>query len=94
MKQIIVTSAAALIFFLPSSVSAASAQPKVTGSLPMEITELPRTGFPLAAWGLAALIPIGTKLIKTGSKKKPGDHSGKAEELNANTIWVEKQFKH
>lgn len=49
-----------------------------------QVTELPKTGLPLVAWGLAALLPMGFKLK---SKKVFKNNN------LANSTWEERQFK-
>jgi hypothetical protein len=60
------------------------AQPKVESTaVNAAITELPRTGLPLAAWGISALLPLGLKF----RKGKKTDN-----ELSVNSIWIKRQI--
>jgi hypothetical protein len=98
-KQITTVTALVLVFVaLQTSVASASAQeqkkpvvrnadsqPRVVNTVPADIAELPRTGFPLIAWGIAALIPFGYKLRKTNKK----DHDL---DLSPQSVWMKRQL--
>lgn len=84
------------MFALPVNVSAATSfsiqelprtgnQPQVISQLPLSVTELPRTGIPAIAWDIAALVPVGAKLLNRRKSSK--------KELSANSVWTEKQLK-
>lgn len=63
-----------------------SAQPKVVEVAGVtSVKELPKTGAPLAAWGLISLLPIGIRLRRFGSSFK--------KLANANFIWEERELK-
>ena len=57
----------------------------VINQTPTSIKELPKTGLPLAAVGLASLLPFGSRLRKLGQKN--------TEEETANSIWLKKQLQ-
>jgi len=65
--------------------TAAATQPKVltTAGTSPSVTELPRTGLPLAAWGISALLPLGLKM----RKNKKSD-----QESSVNSIWMTRQL--
>ncbi len=70
----------------------APADQKVVYTTPVAITqqpvstkELPRTGLPIAGFGLASLFPIGLKIRKLGQKSQ--------EALSASSIWAQRQLK-
>lgn len=68
-----------------ASAQTTAAAPKVIATAGnQEITQLPKTGLPLLAWGLAGLLPAGLKL--RGGKKT-------SKENNASEIWQERMFK-
>ena len=60
--------------------------PQVVYQAPTDIKELPRTGLPLIALGLASLFPGGLIFKRFSKKRGEGDES-------ATSIWMEKQFK-
>ncbi len=60
--------------------------PKVVSSTQTDIKELPKTGLPLALWGVSALIPLGLKLRKNGS-------SSETEKVSANSIWMNRELQ-
>jgi hypothetical protein len=66
----------------------ATAPVKVLTQADTASKELPKTGFPLVAWGIASLIPGGLRLRKLTKK---GDQS--ASDLTANSIWMERQLQ-
>lgn len=49
------------------------------------VEELPKTGLPLIAWGLAGLLPIGLKLRKTGNQGQNSD--------SALFTWQKREFR-
>lgn len=53
---------------------------------PSELKELPKTGLPLVAWGLAGLLPVGAKLRKFGK-------IGEDNTFNPSALWFERQVK-
>lgn len=67
-----------------TTVAPAQSQPQVTYKTADAVGELPRTGLPLAAWGVSALLPLGLKLRKS---KKVND------ETSANSIWTSRQLE-
>ncbi len=62
-----------------------TSSPRVIATVPAEIAELPKTGVPLAVWGLAALAPLGLKLRKKGQ-------STEHKNSTPNTIWINRQL--
>jgi uncharacterized repeat protein (TIGR01451 family) len=53
---------------------------------PLPVEELPKTGLPIVAWGLAGLLPIGLKLKKFGQNSKDNEN-------NADYIWQKRQYQ-
>lgn len=94
--RIILTSlfALAVFFALPSIASAQISpliaelprtgpiQPQVIAQNNTTVTELPRTGVPALAWAVAALVPIGARLLR---KKKDPD-------FNPQDTWFEREL--
>jgi hypothetical protein len=60
-------------------------QPGVTYVAPSNVYELPRTGLPLIAWGVAALLPFGLKLRRFGRGQQNGS--------TPHTLWEKRQFR-
>jgi hypothetical protein len=60
--------------------------PQILSSEPTKIKELPKTGLPLALWGISALAPIGFML-----KKK--DANSQDYEDTANSQWIKRQLE-
>jgi hypothetical protein len=58
--------------------------PGVTYVSPVGISELPRTGLPLAAWATASLLPFGVKLRRFGKKQQTD---------SATSIWEKRQLR-
>ena len=73
---------------VPATTAATNNPPRVVQTVPAEIAELPKTGIPLIAWGLAALIPVGFKLRKNGKRTEK-----KSEEETASSIWLKRELK-
>jgi hypothetical protein len=67
-------------------VLAANAQPKVVATAGTQVTTLPKTGLPLAAWAVMGMLPAGAGLKKFGRKDNSDD-------VPANFIWEEREFK-
>jgi hypothetical protein len=63
-----------------------AAAPQVITQAQTPVKELPKTGLPLAAWGLASLLP-GVLGINQFRKKKHQSSD------SPNSLWIEKQFK-
>lgn len=59
-------------------------QPQVVSRTEGNITELPRTGVPALAWALAAMTPIGARLLK----RNPKNNS----DLDPNNLWTKRQL--
>ncbi|OGE17602.1 hypothetical protein A2858_02620 [Candidatus Daviesbacteria bacterium RIFCSPHIGHO2_01_FULL_36_37] len=57
--------------------------PEVVSKAPVETKELPKTGLPLAAAGLAGLLPVGLRLRKFGQND---------EKVSANSLWTEREL--
>jgi hypothetical protein len=67
-------------------VLAAANQPKVVATAGQQVSELPKTGLPLAGWALAGLLPLGAKLRRFGKTNED-------QEETANFIWEERELK-
>lgn len=85
LKVILSIFAVVTVLFIQTELTNASDAPRVTSSTPTDLSELPRTGLPLAAWALGALAPIGLKFLK-GKKEETIDSS-------PNSIWTNRQLK-
>jgi hypothetical protein len=56
----------------------------VVNQAPTSVKELPKTGLPMAAVGIASLLPFGSRLRKLGKKN--------TEEVSANSVWMQRQL--
>ena len=68
------------------SVVTTQVTPQVIGKSTVSVTELPKTGLPLAVWGVSALAPLGLKLRKKGV-------SSSEDEVSANSIWMTRELE-
>ena len=68
----------------PTTVVVTTTTPQVVAQVKGAVTELPKTGLPLAALALGGLLPAGFGLKKFTKKD--------TEEISANSIWTEKQL--
>lgn len=68
-----------------ATATSSATEPKVltTAATDASVTELPKTGLPLAAWGISALLPLGLKM----RKNKKSD-----QESSVNSIWMVRQL--
>ena len=71
------------LFFPIAQVSAQNSNPRVIAQAKTNIRELPRTGLPLMALGLAAILPVGLVLRNVLKKKET--------EESANSVWHDRQ---
>ncbi len=62
-----------------------AAAPQVITQAQTPVKELPKTGLPLAAWGLASLLPAGFGISKFRKTNNPTD--------SPNSLWIKKQFR-
>jgi hypothetical protein len=87
LKLLALTIVVILMLFFGISVTGASdtQTPQVVTSTPTDLSELPRTGIPLAAWALGALAPIGLKFLKN-------DRKTEINESSPNSIWHNRQM--
>jgi hypothetical protein len=87
-KLLALTIVIVLMLFFGLNVTGASdtQNPQVVTSTPTDLSELPRTGIPLAAWALGALAPIGLKFLKKDRKTEMNESS-------PNSIWTQRQLK-
>lgn len=72
-----------------TSASTTSVQPLVLSAAtgPSDVSELPKTGLPLAAWALTGLLPAGIGIRKFSSRGEKDSKEG------ANYIWQWRQFR-